>query len=127
MVEWCNSFVLITKPNGKVRLYLNLVRLNQALITPVNRGPIVIILHDIFPKLDNVKYVSFIDTSSSYHNLKLGERFHILQHLHANLAGTDTKYCYSEQPLQDICSNEKLTKYLKIYQIYLVLQMTFWL
>ena len=31
-VEWCNSFVLVPKANGKARLCLNPVRLNQALI-----------------------------------------------------------------------------------------------
>ena len=30
--KWCNSFGLIVKSNGKVRLCLDLVRLNQALI-----------------------------------------------------------------------------------------------
>ena len=32
MAEWCNSFVLVPKPNGKVRLCLNPARMNQALI-----------------------------------------------------------------------------------------------
>ena len=31
-VEWCNSFVLVLKPNEKVRLFPDPVRLNQALI-----------------------------------------------------------------------------------------------
>ena len=38
-VQWCNSFVLVPKVNGKVRLCLDLVRLNKALIRPVHRGP----------------------------------------------------------------------------------------
>ena len=49
-VEWYNS--------------LDPARLNQALIRPVQRAPT---LNDIFPKLNNVKYLSPIDTSSSYH------------------------------------------------------------
>ena len=56
----------MSKPNGKARLCLELVRLNQALIRPVHRGPT---LNDIFPKLINVKYLSLIDVSSGYHNL----------------------------------------------------------
>ena len=59
--EWCNSFVLVSKPIGKVRLCLNPVRLNQALIRLVHRGPT---LYDIFPKLDNARY----------HNQKLDNR-----------------------------------------------------
>ena len=66
--EWCNSFVLVPKANGKVRLCLDLVRLNQVLIKPIHRGPT---LNDILPKLHNVKYMSIIDASSGYHNLQL--------------------------------------------------------
>ena len=69
--EWCNSFVLVPKANGKVRLCLDPVRLNQALITPVHRGSM---LNDTIPRLNNVKYMSIIYTSSGYHNLKLDEK-----------------------------------------------------
>ena len=71
MAEWCNSFVLVPKANDKVRLCLDPVRLNQALIRPVHRGPT---LNDILPKLNNVKYMSIIDASPWYHNLKLDEK-----------------------------------------------------
>ena len=57
-VEWCNSFVLVPKANGKVRLCLDPVRLNKALIRPVHRGPS---LNDILPRLSNVQYMSIID------------------------------------------------------------------
>ena len=66
--EWCNSFVLVPKANGKVRLCLDPAWLNQALIRPVHRGPT---LNDILPKLNNVQYMSIIDASSGYHNLRL--------------------------------------------------------
>ena len=62
-MEWCNNFVLVPKPNGKVRLCLDPVRLNQALIRPVCRGAT---LSDILCRLINVKYIkymSIIDTS----------------------------------------------------------------
>ena len=68
MVEWCNSFVLVCKVNGKVRLCLDPARLNQALIRPVHRDPT---LNDILPRLNNVKYMSIIEASSGYHNLQL--------------------------------------------------------
>ena len=66
--EWCSSFVLVPKANGNVRLCLDLARLNQALIRPIHRGPKV---NDILPKLNNVQYMSIIDTGSGYHNLQL--------------------------------------------------------
>ena len=37
--EWCNSFVLVPKANGRVMLCLDPAWLNQALIRPMHRGP----------------------------------------------------------------------------------------
>ena len=68
MAEWCNSFVLVPKTNGKVRLCLDLERLNQALVRPIYRGPI---FNDILPRINNIKYMSIIDVSLGYHNLQL--------------------------------------------------------
>ena len=68
MAEWCNSFVLVPKANGKVRLCLDPARLNHVLIRCIHRGPK---LNDISPGLNNVKYMSIIDNRSGYHNLKL--------------------------------------------------------
>ena len=59
------------KPNGKVRLCLDPGRLNQLLKGLVHRGPTC---NDIFPKLNNVQYLSLTDVCSWYHNLKLDER-----------------------------------------------------
>ena len=61
----------VPKANGKVRLCLDPVRLNQALIRSIYRGPT---LNDILPKLNNVQYMSIIDASSGYHNLNLHEK-----------------------------------------------------
>ena len=74
-VEWCNSFVLVPKANGKVRLCLDPVRLNQALIRPIHGGPM---LNNILPKLTNVQYMSIIDVRSGYHNLKLDNKLSYL-------------------------------------------------
>ena len=46
--DWCNSFVLVTKPNGKICFCLDPSRLNQILIRLVHTGPTV---DNIFPKL----------------------------------------------------------------------------
>ena len=103
-MEWCNSFVLVSKPSGKVRLCPDFARVNQALVRPVLRGST---LNDIFPKLYHVKYLSPIDASSGYDNLKLERNHHTSQHLHANLAGTETRDFCMEQSIQGICLNEK--------------------
>ena len=63
--------MLVPKANGKVRLCLDPAQLNQALIRSIHRGPT---LNDILPKLNNVRYLSIIDASSGYHNLKLDEK-----------------------------------------------------
>ena len=68
MADWCNSFVLVPKANGKVQLCLDPALLNQALIRPIHMGPT---LNDILPKLNNVQYMSIINVSLGYHNLKL--------------------------------------------------------
>ena len=51
MSEWYNTFVLVLKANGKVRLCLDPALLNRALIRPIHRGPK---LNDILPKLNNL-------------------------------------------------------------------------
>ena len=68
MAEWFNSFVLVPKTNGKVRLCLDLAWLNQAFIRQIHRGST---LNNILPRLNNVKYMSIIDASLGYHNLQL--------------------------------------------------------
>ena len=60
-----------TETQWKVRLCLDPARLNEALIRLVHRGAT---LNDILQKLNNVKYLSLIDVSSVYQNLKLDER-----------------------------------------------------
>ena len=69
--EWCSSFVLVSKANGKVRLCLYPAWWKHALIRPTCRGPT---LNEILPKLNNAKYLSCIDASSAYHNLKLDKK-----------------------------------------------------
>ena len=50
--EWYNSFALVPKVNGKVRLCLDPAQLNKALIRPIQRGPTI---NDILPKLIGIK------------------------------------------------------------------------
>ena len=69
--EWCNSFVLVHKGNGKVWLCLDPAWLKQALIRPIHRGPM---LNDILLKLNNTQYMPIIDASSGYHYLKLDKQ-----------------------------------------------------
>ena len=90
-VERCNSFILVTKANGIVKLSLDLARLNQSLIRLVHRGPT---LKDIFPKLNNIKPLSLIDVSSGYHNLQVVDRSSFL----ATFAYQFGRYRYKRLP-----------------------------
>ena len=71
MSEWCNRFVLVLKGNGKVWLCLDPARLNEVLIRLVHKGPT---LNDIQPRLAGIKFLTVIDASLVYHNLKLNEQ-----------------------------------------------------
>ena len=114
--EWCNSFLLITKPNGKVRLCLVPARLNEALIIrPVHREPT---LNDIFPKLNNIKCLSLIDAFPGYHNLKLDERSSYLTTYVCQFG----RYRYKRLPFRavpagNMFQQKKMIKYSKIYQM----------
>ena len=69
--ELSKSFVLVPKANSKVRPCLDMARLNKVLIRHVHRGST---LYDILLQLAGIKYLTLIDTSSGYHNLKLDEK-----------------------------------------------------
>ena len=90
-VEWCNGFVLVAKANGKVRLCLDLVRLNQVLLRPMYRGPM---LNDILLMFNNVQYISIIDASSGYHNLKLDEKSSYLTMFACSFGWYQYKHAY---------------------------------
>ena len=62
------QFVVVLKANGKVKLCLDAVQINQALIRLVHQVPTQ---NDILPKRNNVQYMSISNASSGYHNLKL--------------------------------------------------------
>ena len=92
-LEWCNSFVLVSKANGKVRLCLDPAWLNQALIRPVHWG---LTLNDILPKLNNVQYMSIINASSGYHSLKLDKQSSYLTTFSCPFG----RYCYKQLPFR---------------------------
>ena len=71
MSKLCNSFVLVPKANGKVWLYLDPARLNKVPIRPV---PLVLTLNDNLPRLAGFMYLTFIDASLGYDNLKFDEQ-----------------------------------------------------
>ena len=65
--EWCNSFIIVSKPNGTVSLCFNPARLNKPLIWPVHKRPM---LNNKVAKLMNAYWMTITDASSGYHRLK---------------------------------------------------------
>ena len=121
-VEWCNSFVLVHRSIEKFRLCLDPARLNQALIRPVHRG---LTLIDILLKLNNAQYISIIDAGLGYHNLNLDEKSSYLTTFACYLGRYRYKrLLFGTAPAGDMFQR-KIDKYLKIYQMYLSLQITF--
>ena len=119
---WCNSFVLVPKANGKVRLCLNLAHLNQAPIKPIHRGPT---LNDILPKLNNTKYLSLINVSSGYHNLKLDEKSLYLTMFACQFERYQYKHPPFGKPPAGNIFQRKIDEFSMIGQMYLTSQMIF--
>ena len=69
--DWCNCFVLVSKANGKVYLYLDQGRRDKVLNRPVHRGPT---LNAFLHSLAGVKCLTLNEASSYYLNLKLDEQ-----------------------------------------------------
>ena len=84
--------VLVPNANEKVRLCLDPAQLNQALLRPVHRRPLN---NDLLPKLNNVKYLSLIDASSEYCNLKLDEISYLMM-----FACQFGRYWYKQLPFR---------------------------
>ena len=73
--DWVNSFVCITKPNGKIRLCLDPKDLNRAIKRPHYYTPT---LEDVLPKLSGARWFSILDARSGYWNISLDEESSLL-------------------------------------------------
>ena len=70
-LEWCISFILVSKANGKVQLCLDTARLNKALIRLLQRVPT---LNNILLRLEGIIYLSLFNAGSGFHNLQLNKK-----------------------------------------------------
>ncbi|GBO99797.1 Retrovirus-related Pol polyprotein from transposon 412 [Eumeta japonica] len=68
--EWVNSIVLVTKPNGQIRLCLDPRHLNKAILRPHLPFPNI---DDCKAKLSGSKYFSTLDASSGFWMIPLDD------------------------------------------------------
>ena len=66
--EWCNSSVCFHKPNGKIKLYLDLTQVIKFIVCPHHYIKLV---EDLLPKLSGAKVFSILDACSSFFMMTL--------------------------------------------------------
>ena len=73
--EWVNSFVVVRKPSGKLRVCLDPTDLNPHIICPVCNSNT---LDDIVHKLHKVKYMACFDALKGFFHVPLDENSKLL-------------------------------------------------
>ena len=120
--ERCDSFFILPKPNVTVCLWLKPTRLNQALIRPVHRD---LTMNDILAKGTNLHYMTFINMSSAYPNLKLDKMSSYLHRFACQFGRyRSTRLLFRVMAVGDMFQ-EKMMEYSRAYQMYLILMVVF--
>ncbi len=73
--EWCAPTVITGKPNGDIRLCVDLTRLNQCLEREVHPMPVV---EHMLGQLGGAKLFTKLDANSGFHQIKLNEKSQLL-------------------------------------------------
>ena len=68
--DWVNSMVVVHKPNGDLRVCLDLTDLNKAIKRPFYPVPT---LDDVTSKLSGSRHFSLLDSRSCYWQIKLSD------------------------------------------------------
>ena len=69
--EWLNSFIVIQKPSGKLRICLDSTNLNPHIIRPVCNSNT---LDDIIHKLKNAKHYTVFDATKGFFHVPLDDK-----------------------------------------------------
>ena len=73
--EWLNSFVVVKKPNGDLRICLNPTDLSKYIVKPVCN---LNTLDEVSFKLKDAKFYSEFDATKGFFHLPLNEKFKLL-------------------------------------------------
>ena len=73
--EWLNSFVITKKPNGSLRICLDLTDLNKEIIRPVCNSQA---MDDVIEKLKGTRYFAIFDTSKGIFHVPLDQESKML-------------------------------------------------
>ena len=69
--EWFNSFVVVKKPNGDLRICLDPTDLNKYIVRPVFN---LITVDEVIFKLKKAKFFSVFDATKGFFHLQLNEK-----------------------------------------------------
>ena len=73
--EWLNSFIIVKKPNGSLRICLDLTDLNKEIVRPVCNTQT---MDDIVEKLKGARYFAVFDTSKGFFHVPLDQESKML-------------------------------------------------
>ena len=74
-MEWLNSFLVVRKPSGKLRICLDPTDLNPHIIRPMCNSHI---LDDIIHKLRKAKYYAVFDATKVFFHIPLDDQSKLL-------------------------------------------------
>ena len=73
--EWLNSFVIVKKPNGSLRICLDLTDLNKDIIRPICNSQT---MDDVVHRLKGAKFFTVFDTSKGFFHILLDQESKLL-------------------------------------------------
>ena len=68
--EWLNSFIIVKKPNGTLRICLDPTDLIKEIVRPVCNSQTI---DDVVDKLHDAKYFAVFDTSKGFFHVPLDQ------------------------------------------------------
>ena len=73
--KWLNSFIIVKKPNGSLRICLDLTDLNKEIVRPVCNSQT---MDDVIEKLKGARYFAVFDTSKGFFHVPLDQESKML-------------------------------------------------